>query len=139
MHVRIAEKLINEGKILQPKEGKHSWGESILYIVTQTKPKLDGIHIDEFDGNWDRRYYWDVQVYAPIMRILKAVWPDSNWEEHNILLFEKMKKKEELEKRKKEREKEREKKKKLREAKKKKKAKITKKKAKKKSKQLTLL
>ena len=137
IHVRIAEKLINEGKILQPREGKRSWGESILYIVTQTKPKLDGVHIDEFDGKWDRRYYWDVQVYAPIMRILKAVWPDSNWEEHNILLFEKMKKKEELEKRKKEREKERERKKKLREAKKK--SKTTKKKTKKKSKQLTLL
>ncbi len=112
VHVQLAEKMIEDGKILQPTEGKHSWGEPILYIITQTKPKQKAVHVDDFNGEWDRKYYWDVQIYAPINRILKAVWPDKNWDEHNILLMEKLeiKKIKEAEKIEKEKEKERKKK-----------------------------
>ncbi len=122
-HVKIAEKLIEEGKILQPTEGKHSWGEAIFYIVTNTKPKVEAVHIDEYGGEWDRKYYWDVQIYAPIKRLLMAVWPDRNWDEHSIILMEKLAEKEKKEKEKiqktKEKAKEKEQKTKEREVKKK--------------------
>jgi len=124
VHVRLAEKLIKEGKILQPVEGKSSWGTQIKYIITSTTPKLDGILAEDADGTeWDRKYYWDTQIYAPLKRILKTVWPDSNWDEHNIMLMEKLEMKKEKEKEKIERQKEKERKKKEKEAKSKKKKK----------------
>lgn len=103
-HVRLAEKLIEKNEILETHEGKHVWGQKIEYIIVDSKNKNEAILLRDFNKTWDRRYYWDVQIYAPLMRILKTIWPKINWDEHNILLFEKMKKKEEIKKKKKEKE-----------------------------------
>lgn len=103
-HVRLAEKMIAEKEILETHEGKHVWGQKIEYIIVDNKNKdKDGgiILLRDFNNEWDRKYYWDVQIYAPLFRILKTVWPDSNWEEHNIILFEKQQKKIEQEEKKK--------------------------------------
>lgn len=98
-HVRLAERLIKEHKMLPIVESKRTWGARLEYIVIAvetTDPKTgkittsqEGITIDEYNGIWDRKYYWDVQVYAPIMRVLQAVWPEENWENHSIVLYEK--------------------------------------------------
>ncbi len=104
-HVRLAEKLIENKEILETYEGKHVWGQKIEYIIVDSKNKNEAILLRDFKGIWDRKYYWDVQIYAPLMRILKVVWPKSNWEEHNIILFEKIQKKKEKEEKKKEKEK----------------------------------
>ena len=100
VHVRLAERLIQEKKILDITESKRGWGTRIEYIVTESIDSQEAILAEEFDGHWDRQYYWDVQVYAPIMRILKVVWPKQNWEEHSIILFEKAERKKEKEKKK---------------------------------------
>lgn len=119
-HVILAEKLIKTNEILETHEGKNVWGQKIEYIIRDNKSKEDkAILLKDFKGEWDRKYYWDVQIYAPLLRILKTVWPDSNWEEHNILIFEKLQKKIELEERKKTKEKEKQEKKTEREMKKK--------------------
>jgi len=96
-HVRLAEKLIASNEILETHEGKHVWGQKIEYIITDNKNKNEVILLRDFNDIWDRKYYWDVQIYAPLMRILKTVWPETNWEEHNIILFEKLQKKAEQE------------------------------------------
>ena len=137
-HVRLAEKLIENNEILETYEGKSVWGQKIEYIVIDSKNKNESILLRDFNGVWDRKYYWDVQVYAPLMRILKAVWPESNWEEHNIILFEKMQKKIEKEKEKEQKKKENEQKKKEKAQKKKEKGAIKKEKGFKKGKQLKL-
>jgi len=90
VHVRLAEKLIKEGKMLEAQEGKNSWGNQISYIIVDNDNK-DAILADEFNGNWDRKYYWDVQIFAPLERILSTVWPDIDWEKYD---FEKAAKKE---------------------------------------------
>lgn len=110
-HVRLAERLIKENRILETQEGKHVWGQKIEYIIVDSKDKDAIILAEDFKGEWDRKYYWDVQVYAPLMRILKAAWPERNWEEHNILMMEKIEKQKEREQKKIERETEKEKKK----------------------------
>jgi DNA polymerase elongation subunit (family B) len=103
-HVKLAEALIKSKEILETHEGKHVWGQKIEYIITDSKDKNSAILLRDFKGKWDRKYYWDVQVYAPLMRILKAIWPKSNWEEHNIILFEKIQRQKEKEEKKKEKE-----------------------------------
>ena len=95
-HVKLAEKMIADKEILETHEGKHVWGQKIEYIIVDNSNKsADGsvVLLRDFDGKWDRKYYWDVQIYAPLMRILKTVWPEENWEEHNIIFFEKQQKK----------------------------------------------
>jgi len=121
-HVKLAEKMIADKEILETHEGKHVWGQKIEYIIVDNNDKsADGsvVLLRDFDGKWDRKYYWDVQIYAPLMRILKTVWPEENWEEHNIIFFEKQQKKIEQAEKKEQREKERLEKQKEREAKKK--------------------
>ena len=95
-HVILAEKLVNEGRILQPTEGKDSWGTRIDYIVSESTPKQIATHIDDFNGIWDRRYYWDIQIFAPIFRILQVVWSTEDWTQYS--LAEQEKKVKELEK-----------------------------------------
>jgi len=123
-HVKLAEKMIADKEILETHEGKHVWGQKIEYIIVDNSNKsADGsvVLLRDFDGNWDRKYYWDVQIYAPLMRIFSTVWPDENWEEHNIIFFEKQQKKILQEEKKAQKLKEREEKQKEREAKKNKK------------------
>jgi DNA polymerase elongation subunit (family B) len=99
-HVRLAEKLIQEGKMLEAKEEKNSWSNRIFYIVTDHENKNEAILAEDFKGQWDRKYYWDVQIYAPIYRVLKVAWPDENWDEHNITFMEKLENKKDREEKK---------------------------------------
>jgi len=114
-HVRLAEKLIKEKKILETQEGKHNWGQKIEYIITDSKNKMESVLTSEYNGKWDRNYYWDVQIYAPLMRILKACFPKQDWEKYSITLYERKLLKKEKEEAKIKREKEREIKRKIRE------------------------
>ena len=77
-HIRIAKKLINEKKILDVIEEKNSWSQ-IKYIVTNFK-KREEIPISEYNGSFDREYYWEVKIYSSLQRILKIVFPQVNWE-----------------------------------------------------------
>lgn len=86
LHVRLADRLISEGKLPPIVEGKRTWGTRLDYIVVKDPEtgKQEGITPDEWTGDWDRHYYWDVQVYAPIRRIFEVAWPDTDWSIYTI-------------------------------------------------------
>lgn len=118
IHVRLAERLINAGKLLPITDSQ--WGTRLKYITVIDKEtgKNEAVLLEEFDGNWDRHYYWDVQVYAPLQRALQAVWPDEDWSGYSNAEIERRERKAEREAKKAEKEIEAEKKKAEREAKK---------------------
>jgi len=91
VHVRLAERLIAEGKLLPIVEGKRTWGTRLDYIIVKDHAtgKQEGVLLEEFNGNWDKDYYWDVQVFAPIQRILDVAWPDEDWSVYEVGLSEK--------------------------------------------------
>jgi len=83
-HILLAEKMVEKGLILQPSEEADAWGTRIDYVISEATPKQIATHIDDFDGKWDRRYYWDTQIYAPIFRILQIVWPTEDWAQYSL-------------------------------------------------------
>ena len=94
-HVRLAEKLIKEGKILETQSGKHVWGQKIEYIVLNYKrsfkteksnpqEQMDEILASNYKGEFDRNYYWNVQVFGIFKRLLKTVYPEYDWEQYSI-------------------------------------------------------
>lgn len=104
-HVQLAEKMIEKGLIAQPSEDADSWGTRINYVITETNPKQVAVHVDDFDGKWDKKYYWDTQIYSPIMRVLEAAFPNEKWDIHLTSTAEKeakLKAKEEAKKKKEE-------------------------------------
>lgn len=91
-HVRLAEKLVKEGKILETQSSKHVWGQKIEFIVTNYGRNYEGnnhphgqmneILASEFQGVWDKTYYWNVQIFNVFNRLLKTVFPEYNWEQY---------------------------------------------------------
>jgi DNA polymerase elongation subunit (family B) len=104
IHVKLADKLIREGKMLQPSEGKNQGSARISYIVTSVEKTMEAVLLEEYDGKWDRKYYWEVQTYSPMRRILETAYPDHDWSIFSIADQEKKRKKEERERIKKEKE-----------------------------------
>lgn len=86
VHVRIAEQRIKDGK-------EFYVGIMIPYIVTGTKPKLQGVHLEDYDNNFDRSYYWDTRTYHPLKRFLECVYPDEDWSQYEFETLEKRAKK----------------------------------------------
>lgn len=94
VHVRLAERLIAEGK-LQPIDEGSSWGTRLRYITIKdpVTEKNEGLLLEEFTtGCWDRDYYWDVQIFAPLQRALQTVWPDEDWKVYTVAEIEKRRK-----------------------------------------------
>lgn len=93
LHVRLAERLIREGKLLPIVEGKRSWGTRLDYVVVRMEDgSQEGMLLDEYlegKASWDKTYYWDIQIFAPIRRILDVAWPEFNWSSYEVLLAEK--------------------------------------------------
>lgn len=79
VHVRLAEKMIDAGELLQPSESKLSWAQ-ITYIVISSVGGIDAVLLKDFDGKWDRFYYWNVQIYKPLHRLLSVVYKTENWD-----------------------------------------------------------
>jgi len=72
VHIRIAEQMIKDGK-------EFYVGSMIPFIITSSDDKLDGIHVDDFKGEYDRVYYWDIKIFSPLKRILSCVFPNEDW------------------------------------------------------------
>ena len=72
VHIRIAEKMIADGK-------EFYVGSMIPFIITSSDDKLEGIHIDDYKGEYDRVYYWDIKIFSPLKRILSCVFPNEDW------------------------------------------------------------
>jgi DNA polymerase elongation subunit (family B) len=76
--VRVAKQMLKDGREVFP-------GMKIPYIVKNLNVGGtigDVVHIDDFDGEFDRDYYWQNKIYPATQRILESVFPKSKhvWE-----------------------------------------------------------
>lgn len=104
-HVFLAEELIKQNRLQQPSDSENSWGTRLTYVIKSTTPSQKAVHIDDFDGVWDKNYYWDIQIYAPMMRMLQVIWPEEDWKKYSTIELAKRKRKLAIEEKKKEYEK----------------------------------
>lgn len=72
-HVRVA-------RVLEQRGEEVNEGTRIAYVV------LDGdgginvpISAMDYDGTFDRYYFWENMIYPPTQRLLQAAFPESNW------------------------------------------------------------
>lgn len=66
---KVAQWLIDEGQ-------EFFVGMKIPYVVIGHKPGISAIHADEFKGNLDRHYYWEKLILPPILRLIRARFPN---------------------------------------------------------------
>ena len=80
LHVRLAQEIKDHGR-------EYYVGMKIEYVVTKSKPKLDGILADEYKEKgipYDYEYYWDMVTYPPTYRLLEVVFPNYYWDQYCI-------------------------------------------------------
>ena len=77
--IRFITRLIDEKKVLAPKQGKQG-AVFMEYIMSTERGLLTCMLPDEATPeNIDWQYYWEKQVYPPLMRVLTAVFPHRDW------------------------------------------------------------
>ena len=77
VHVKIAKQMLKDGL-------EFYIGMQVPYIITKSTPRIAGVHIDAYTNNYDRKYYWNTKMYAPVERILAVAYPDDNWIKYRI-------------------------------------------------------
>jgi hypothetical protein len=82
---RLAERLIKEGKLLPIVAGEKKVGTRLSYIQywNSSTRQGEGLLLEEYKGSFHREYYWEVQVYAPLRRVLECAFPSVDWNEFN--------------------------------------------------------
>jgi DNA polymerase elongation subunit (family B) len=80
-HVNVAKKIRERGEEVYI-------GMKVPYVVIGSKPRIDAIPADEFDGTYDATYYWDKLMLPPCYRIVNAVYPGVSW--HMLFANEKL-------------------------------------------------
>lgn len=75
---RLADRLIREKKILPIVESEKKVGTRLEYIVVNENGKNEGKLIEE-KPEFDRDYYWRVQIFAPLRRVLECTHPHIDW------------------------------------------------------------
>jgi DNA polymerase elongation subunit (family B) len=71
-HVAIAKKMIEMGQLCYA-------GTSIEYIIKSYKPESTPILPSEYDGIFDRDYYWENKCGPLCQRVLEVVFKDYDW------------------------------------------------------------
>jgi len=66
--VRVAQQMIENGIEFFP-------GMKVPYIVVASKEKVEGIPASDYDGTFDRMYYWTNRVLPPVLRLVEARFP----------------------------------------------------------------
>lgn len=74
LHVRIA-------KQIKEKTGEFYKNTEVEYIVTSYETKIDGIHAEDFTGDFCREYYWDNKTLPLLTRIIHVTHPDIDTDE----------------------------------------------------------
>jgi len=74
VHVKLAQKKSKDGEFFFV-------GQRVPYIVISNNP-LTVIHKNEFNGKYDEKYYWENQIFPPIHRLLKTIFPKYNWNKY---------------------------------------------------------
>ena len=78
---RLADRLIAEKKILPIVESEKKVGTRLEYIVINVNGQNEGVLLNEANGRWSREYYWEVQIWAPLKRVLVCTHPHIDWSE----------------------------------------------------------
>ena len=58
--VLLAEEMIKNKILQQPNKDA---GLRLDYVMQTTEPRLTAVYVKDFDGTWDREYYWNVKIY----------------------------------------------------------------------------
>ncbi len=81
--IPLAVKIVRELK--ERSKGKKDFTESgtiVPYVITNSaKTGMMGIHLSEFNGEFDKAYYWDKLIYAPMERMLKYAYREYDWKQ----------------------------------------------------------
>jgi DNA polymerase I len=77
IHVKIAKRLAKKGK-------EFYTGSQVQYVVTSSKPTIDGVHIDDFNGEYDIEYYLNQKFLPPITRLLEVCYPSIDWNKYEM-------------------------------------------------------
>jgi len=73
-HVRLAEKMWSNGN------KEFFIGMDLQFIIFDSKDKDNkAIYVDDYNGLFDREFYWEKSVWPPLRRILSVVFPQHNW------------------------------------------------------------
>jgi DNA polymerase I len=67
-------------KVLKERGQEVYLGMKIGYIIVESKPKLEGVLLDDFNGKYDSEYYWENLIYPPVQRILEVVYTDNEFD-----------------------------------------------------------
>lgn len=76
---RLADRLIKAGKLLPIVAGEKKVGTRLEYIIYNNNGVNDGLLLEEYTNNFNRDYYWEVQIYSPLKKILECVYPKVDW------------------------------------------------------------
>lgn len=68
IHIRLA-------KELQERTGENLIHREIEYIITDRTMSLNGVLTSQFDGRYDKEYYWNNKTVPPLERILTVAYP----------------------------------------------------------------
>jgi DNA polymerase elongation subunit (family B) len=77
IHIKIA-------KQLKANKKEFYIGMNVPFVVTSSSPKLDGVYAEEFNGEYDKSYYWNNRIFPMCARVLYVVYPKSNWNKFYI-------------------------------------------------------
>jgi len=77
MQVKIAKKVWNSNN------KDFFIGMDFQYVIKDSLDKENkAIWVGEFDGKFDRNYYWEHLIYPPFRRILEVVFPSYQWDKY---------------------------------------------------------
>ena len=80
MNKRFVSRLLNEKKILPIKTSVKKMGTRLDYVIINKYNRPEAILLDELTEHVDFDHYWIKEIYAPIKRIFKIVYPNVDWE-----------------------------------------------------------
>ena len=80
LHVRLAQ-------VIHQKTGVDLYRSEVDYIITKSDGLMDGVLSGDFDGTFDRKYYWTNKTVPILERVVKIVYPDSSFFDDNLTLF----------------------------------------------------
>lgn len=72
-HVQVARELRDAGQAVNV-------GEKIPYIVIGREGgRQRAVHVDDYDGEYDARLYWNDLIYPALRRVVEVMFPSADW------------------------------------------------------------
>lgn len=87
IHIRIAKQLEKNNNGEDNKTALYHKGSIIEYYITKTSNGsggAEGVHVSEYEGIWDRTYYWNQIIFPPLERVLSHVYSSSDFVQYYI-------------------------------------------------------